>query len=106
MLRIMLQKIWHKKWMNLCLLLGCVLLIATVICFPLYKDAAYNRMLQDEFENELFETSRWPAVLRFSVTSQSRDKGEAIQKLENLMGTLYDSLGVKEKQTISHYDLL
>ena len=61
--------------MNLCLLLGCVLLIATVICFPLYKDAAYNRMLQDEFENELFETSRWPAVLRFSVTSQSRDKG-------------------------------
>lgn len=106
MLRIMLQKIWHKKWMNLCLLLGCVLLIATVICFPLYKDAAYNRMLQDEFENELFETSRWPAVLRFSVTSQSRDKGEAIQKLENLMGTLYDSLGVKEKQTISHYYLL
>ena len=72
MLRIMLQKIWHKKWMNLCLLLGCVLLIATVICFPLYKDAAYNRMLQDEFENELFETSRWPAVLRFSVTSQKR----------------------------------
>ena len=56
MLRIMLQKIWHKKWMNLCLLLGCVLLIATVICFPLYKDAAYNRMLQDEFENELSET--------------------------------------------------
>ena len=106
MLRIMLQKIWHKKWMNLCLLLGCVLLIATVICFPLYKDAAYNRMLQDEFENELFETSRWPAVLRFSVASQSRDKGEAIQKLENLMGTLYDSLGVKEKQTISHYYLL
>ena len=106
MLRIMLQKIWHKKWMNLCLLLGCVLLIATVICFPLYKDAAYNRMLQDEFENELFETSRWPAVLRFSVASQSRDKGEAIQKLENLMETLYDSLGVKEKQTISHYYLL
>ena len=106
MLRIMLQKIWHKKWMNLCLLLGCVLLIATVICFPLYKDAAYNRMLQDEFENELFETSRWPAVLRFSVASQSRDKGEAIQKLENLMGTLYDSLGVKEKQTISYYYLL
>ena len=106
MLRIMLQKLWHKKWMNLCLLLGCVLLIATVICFPLYKDAAYNRMLQDEFENELFETSKWPAVLRFSVTSQSRDKGEAVQKLENLMGTLYDSLGVKEKQTISHYYLL
>ena len=28
------------------------------------------------------------------------------QKLENLMETLYDSLGVKEKQTISHYYLL
>ena len=106
MFRIMLQKLWYKKWMNLCLLLGCILLIATVICFPLYKDAAYNRMLQDEFEEELFETSKWPAVLRFSVASQSRDKGEAVHKLENLLSTLYDSLGVKEKQTISHYYLL
>lgn len=92
--------------MNLCLLLGCVLLIATVICFPLYKDAAYNRMLQDEFEDELFEESKWPTVLRFSVSSQSKDQGDAIWKMEELMETLYDSLGVTEKQTIEHYFLM
>lgn len=103
MFRIMLQKLWHKKWMNLCLLLGCVLLIATVICFPIYKDAAYNRMLQDEFEDALFEEARWPAVLSFSVSSQTKDGGDAIRKTEALMETLYDSLGVTPRQTIEHY---
>ena len=73
MFRIMLQKLWHKKWMNLCLLLGSVLMIATVICFPLYKEAAYTRMLQDEFEEERFQESEWPTVMQFSVVSQVKD---------------------------------
>ena len=51
MFRITLQKMWHKKWMNLSLLVGCILLVATVVSFPLYEKAAYNRMLQDEFVN-------------------------------------------------------
>ena len=50
MLRVMLQKLWHKKWMVLCMLLGSLLLIATVISFPLYRTAAFDRMLQDELE--------------------------------------------------------
>ena len=106
MFRIMLQKLWHKKWMNLCLLLGSVLMIATVICFPLYKEAAYTRMLQDEFEEERFQESEWPAVMQFSVVSQVRDEGTAVTKLENLMKTYYDSLGVPERQTIYFYYLM
>ena len=102
----MLQKLWHKKWMNLCLLLGSVLMIATVICFPLYKEAAYTRMLQDEFEEERFQESEWPAVMQFSVVSQVRDEGTAVTKLENLMKTYYDSLGVPERQTIYFYYLM
>ena len=51
MLGIMLEKMWHKKWMNICLLLGCILLTATVVSFPLYRNAAYDRMINDEFEN-------------------------------------------------------
>ena len=106
MFRIMLQKLWHKKWMNLCLLLGSVLMIATVICFPLYKEAAYTRMLQDEFEEERFQESEWPAVMQFSVVSQVKDEGTAVTKLENLMKTYYDSLGVPERQTICFYYLM
>ena len=49
MLGVMLQKLWHKKWMVVCLLLGIVLLVATVVSFPMYRKAAYDRMLADEF---------------------------------------------------------
>ena len=43
MFGLMLQKMWHKKWMNLCLLLGITLLVATLVSFPLYENAAYDR---------------------------------------------------------------
>ena len=33
MLGVMLQKLWHKKWMVVCLLLGIVLIVATVVSF-------------------------------------------------------------------------
>ena len=47
----MLQKMWHKKWMKICLLLGCILLTATVVSFPIYRTAAYDRMLIDQFDD-------------------------------------------------------
>ena len=61
MLKIMLQKLWHKKWMILCLLLGAILLIATVVSFPMYRNAAFDRMLEDEFTNHLRDSGEWPA---------------------------------------------
>ena len=39
--------------MGLCLLLGCILLVATVVSFPLYRHAAFDRMIQDEFDQYL-----------------------------------------------------
>ena len=47
----MFQKLFSKKWMFLCLFLGSVLLVATVISFPLYQNAAFDRMLRAEFQN-------------------------------------------------------
>lgn len=49
MFGVMLQKLWHKKWMAFSLLVGITLLVATAVSFPMYRSAAYNRMLQDEF---------------------------------------------------------
>ena len=69
MYRIMLQKLRHKKWMNLCLLLGSVLLIATVVSFPLYETAAYDRMLQEEFKNYISSEGKWPAMNSLTVVS-------------------------------------
>lgn len=105
MFGLMLQKMWHKKWMNLCLLLGITLLVATLVSFPLYEHAAYNRMLHDEFETYLAEQGKWPAVNTLATFSKKDKKGETVAKMENFVEELNDSLSVTGLQSISYYSL-
>ncbi len=103
MLKIMLQKLWHKKWMNMCLLLGSILLIATVVSFPLYQTAAYDRMLQDEFRNFIAAEGKWPTMNSLTTVSKKEPGGKTIARLEEFMGKIYGDLGVTEKETIYYY---
>lgn len=105
MYRIMLQKLWHKKWMNLCLLVGSILLTATVVSFPLYQTAAYDRILQDEFDNYVDSRGEWPTGYRMQVLSQKEPEGKTIRRMEGLMGSIYGDLGVTERETVSMYTL-
>ena len=70
--------------MNLCLLLGSVLLIATVVSFPLYQAAAYDRMLQDVFRNYQAQEGDWPAYFEMNAASQKDKGGKTITKMENI----------------------
>lgn len=103
MLRVMLQKLWHKKWMVLCLLLGSMLLVATVVSFPLYRNAAFDRMLTDEFTNHLASTGEWPALNEMVTISKKDKEGKAISRMEELMAGICDNLGVTEKKNIYYY---
>ena len=76
MLVIMLRKIRNKKWMNLSLLLGCILLVATAVSFPLYEGAAYDRMLQDEFEHFRASGGSWPAEFNITISSKKEKGGK------------------------------
>ena len=105
MLGIMLQKMWQKKWMNLSLLLGCILLIATTVSFPLYQKAAYDRMLQDEFAQFISEQGNWPMVVHMTASCQ-RDKKDTIGKIEKYAEGLYEQMGVEEYETVFYYMLL
>lgn len=105
MFRIMLQKLWHKKWMNFCLLLGCMLMIATVISFPLYRTAAYDRMLQDEFRNYITEEGKWPTMNYFQIVSKKEAGGVSIQRMEDLMENVGQQLGVTPRETILYYSI-
>ncbi len=105
MFRVMLLKMWHKKWMNLCLFLGCILLVATVVSFPLYQNAAYDRMLHEEFTNSFSETGVWPGLISMTVTSKKDKEGKTIRRMEELMGTIYNTLGVDEKESVFYYYL-
>lgn len=103
MLRLMLQKIWHKKWMVCCLLLGCVLLIATVVSFPLYRGAAFDRMVQDEFQSNLAQTGTWPGMNSLIMVSKQDREGTMTDKMENNVFRLSSDLGVTNKETVLHY---
>lgn len=105
MLKIMLQKLWHKKWMVLCLLLGSGLLIATVVSFPMYRSAAFDRMLQDEFKNSLLADSKWPAYNKMVIISKKDAGGSAISRMESLMEEIHDSMGVEKKENVVYYTL-
>ncbi len=89
--------------MNLSLLLGCVLLVATAVSFPLYQEAAYNRMLQDEFNVYLSSTGKWPGVVNMSIESRRDAHGERVRTMEEFIPVLYDELGVKELYCSSFY---
>ncbi len=105
MLKVMLQKLWHKKWMVLCLLLGSILLIATVVSFPMYRNAAFDRMLQDEFQKYLAENGDWPSKSEFIIVSKKDASAKSMKKMEALMETIYDDLGMGEVETIFFYSL-
>lgn len=100
MYRIMLQKLWHKKWMNLCLLLGSILLIATVVSFPLYQTAAYDRMLQDEFQNYIATEGKWPTMNTMTIVSKKDAGGKNIKNMDNLMAKINTDLKVTGKMTM------
>ena len=105
MLGIMFQKLLSKKWMFFCLLLGCVLLIATVISFPLYQNAAFDGMLHDQFEERLLATGEWPAKIRTVAISKKGEGGAELNAMENLMQGLGNFLGVETKENTYFYRL-
>ena len=105
MFRIMLLKLWHKKWMNLCLLLGSMLLIATVVSFPIYQSAAYDRMLKDEFNHYISSEGQWPTMNQISIVSKKDKKGDTIRRVEELMERINGDLGVTKKETVYYYSM-
>lgn len=99
MFGLMLQKLWHKKWMNICLFLGCALLMATVVSFPLYRSAAYDRMLVDEFDSYITTNGKWPTLLNATVVSKKDKSGETIKRMEELPSAIYSDMQVDEEST-------
>lgn len=94
MLTLIWQKIMHKKWMALCLLIGNILLIAVAVSYPMYRGASFHRMLSDEFEAYRDQTGDWPAT--FAV-SHTRTKGKT--------GTSYEQLRAYVEQSLSKLEV-
>ncbi len=64
MLHLVIQRILHKKWMVVSLLIGNILLIAITVSHPMYQAASKRHMLTDGFTNYLEEKNTYPMVIR------------------------------------------
>lgn len=106
MLGLALRKMWNKKWMNLCLLIGIILMVSTLVSFPLYQGYAYNRMLQDEFTGYLQKEGKWPTVDKLITYSKKDKKGTTIPKMEEYVAGLDGTLGVESVLDVRYYSLL
>ncbi len=106
MFGVMIRKMWHKKWLFCCLLLGSILLIATATSYPMYRNAVYNRMLQDEFDEALRSKSKWPVMMAMETMSEKEEGGTTMKKMEQFAAELPDTLGITEKETVVYYALL
>ena len=111
----MLQKIIHKKWMVLCLLIGNILLIAVTVSQPMYRSASFQRMLNEEFNEERIEKDTWPAAMKAEIISVKSNSLLLMQDYINeqtakIQIPIYDSIdhyyitGAKANSTIGRDD--
>ena len=82
MLTLILQKMIHKKWMVLCLLIGNILLIAVSTSYPMYRTSSFQRMLTDEFDTYLESKGVWPAMV---TITHNRSKNRESYSYERIM---------------------
>ena len=97
MFRFMLEKLKHKKWMVMCLLIGNILLIAVTASQSIYKTASFKRMFVEEFDKQWEETGKWPCLLRTSTMVKTYEEAEALLEQSEQMIREF-SLPVKENR--------
>lgn len=102
MLGVMLQKLWHKKWMSFCLFIGITLLIATAVSFPMYRGAALDRLLEDEFDQYFARTGEWPAMNTLTFFYKRQEGIETLKRMNELLSTINEDMGVEKKETITY----
>lgn len=85
MFRFLLQKLVHKKWMVLCLLIGNILMIAVASSYPLYQTASFQKMLDDEFKEYMLTNNTWPAKMELSITEE---RGSGLKNLKEAIAFL------------------
>lgn len=106
MFRIMLQKLIHKKWMAISLLIGNILLIAVAVSHPMYKDASLQRMFNDEFDSYLDDNNQNPTVTTIVGKIRKDEDNPDYARLKELADTMCEKLSVEETVKSTHHSLM
>lgn len=103
MLRLMLQKLLHKKWLVVSLLIGNILLIAITASYPMYKDASLQKMLTTEFNNYMEKNSVYPSSIVMRHQMDAKDQVNDFWKMEERSNTICDELGLSFESQVVEY---
>ncbi|MDE7224743.1 MAG: FtsX-like permease family protein [Acetatifactor sp.] len=102
MITLIFQKLVHKKWMVLCLLIGNILLVAVAVSYPLYRNSSFQRMLTDEFEQYAEKTGEWPAIWGVSHSRSRGKDGVSYKQLADYVDRCQAQLNVPLYQEIEY----
>jgi len=105
MFRFMIQKLRHKKWLALCLLIGNILLVAVAAGYPMYKDASLQRMLTDEFVSYGEKNGVHPGLITMSSISRKGEFKEDFLALEEYSTRVCEELGVDVEEYVANVSL-
>ncbi len=103
MLRLMLQKLMHKKWLVISLLIGNILLVAITASYPMYKEASMKKMLVTEFNNYQEKNSIYAARIVLGHTMDSESQLNKFWEMQDKSNNICDTLGLTMIGNISQY---
>ncbi len=103
MFRFMIQKLIHKKWMVICLLIGNILLIAIACSNPMYKNASLQRSLTKQISDHIDSTGDSPAVITIQSAMTNGGSGkEQYLEMSELADTVMDRMGLIQTDKVQY----
>ena len=89
MFTLIIQKIFHKKWLAACLLIGNILLVSIAVSYPMYREASFKQMLCSEFEAYESKMNVWPFQITLkharSIGRPSLPYDNYVSKIEQMV---------------------
>lgn len=102
MIRFIKQKLMHKKWMVVCLLIGNILLAAIASSNPMYRNAALEKTLKSKYSAYIEDTNSYPGVVTFEA-SMNAGKGheEEYKLMQDTASHAAENLEVEQKYLVN-----
>ena len=100
MFHLMLQKILHKKWMAISLLIGNILLVSIAVSHPMYQEASRKRMLTDEFVNYIHDNNAYPMIMDTQGLIRKEAGISDTERIRNFANTVAEKFDIPEIEKI------
>ena len=108
MIRYIKSKLRSKKWLNASLLLGIILFVSVVACYPMFSAGSRNKLLETAFYEQIENDNVYPAIIQREGSYKldtGRNLREYQEQVEAAAEKVRARLGIKGKQTQSIYKL-